>query len=76
MPEIGINTLDDWRALWTAPGAHVRNEYDEEVSIKEMEEIINERLWNGDFPMRHRIDGIYCIGHGPGPWDYTTGFFR
>jgi len=25
--------------------------------------------------LRHRIDGIHCIGHGPGTWDFTVGEF-
>lgn len=43
MPEDGINTLDDWRALWSAPGAYIRNEYGERFIPDEMERIITER---------------------------------
>lgn len=43
MPEDGIHTLDDWRALWSAPGAYIRNEYGERVSSEELERIITER---------------------------------
>jgi len=25
--------------------------------------------------LRHRVDGVYCIGHGEGTWDYITGEF-
>ena len=39
----GINTLDDWRKLWSRPGAFIRNEYGEDVAISEMEAIITER---------------------------------
>lgn len=24
---------------------------------------------------RHKIDGVFCIGHGEGPWDYVVGEF-
>ena len=44
MPEDNINTLDDWRALWSVHGAFIRNEYGERVPIEEMEKIITERI--------------------------------
>ncbi len=57
IPEDGINTLDDWRNLWSQPGAYIRNEYGERVSIADMELPITARLrakdwddprwWNG-----------------------------
>jgi hypothetical protein len=75
MPEDNINTLDDWRNLWAAPGAFIRNEYGEKVSIADMEMTITARLWHGEFPRRHDIDGRHCIGHGDGTWDYVTGEF-
>lgn len=75
MPEDGINTLDDWRALWGKPGSFVRNEYGEKVPIDELEGIITDRKW-GDRPLRrHDLDGRHCIGHGPGTWDYIVGVF-
>jgi hypothetical protein len=43
IPEDNINDLDDWRMLWAAPGAFIRNEYGEKMSIPEMETIITER---------------------------------
>jgi hypothetical protein len=43
MPDEGINTLDDWRRLWAAHGAYIRDEYDERVSIADMELIITAR---------------------------------
>ena len=43
LPEDGINSLDDWRALWSAPGAIVRNEYGDTVSIEEVESVITDR---------------------------------
>lgn len=75
LPQDGINTLDDWRALWAASGAYIRNEYGERVSIAEMELVITVRSWRGTFPYRNDIDGIHCIGHGEGSWDYIVGEF-
>lgn len=45
IPEDNINDLDDWRSLWNAPGAFIRNEYGEKVSIAEMEDTITKRSW-------------------------------
>lgn len=73
MPEDGINTLDDWRVLWSAPGAFIRDEYGEKVSIADMERLITEREWRGGPVKRH--DDQYCVGHGEGTWDYITGEF-
>lgn len=75
MPDDHINTLDDWRALWSAPGAYVRNEYGERVPLDKLERIITERSWRGEFPHRHPIDGRHCVGHGDGTWDYIVGEF-
>ena len=75
MPEDNINTLDDWRNLWAAPGAFIRNEDGEKVSIADMEMTITARLWHGESPRRNDIDGRHCIGHGDGTWDYVTGEF-
>lgn len=25
--------------------------------------------------LRHKVDGVHCIGHGEGTWDYITGEF-
>jgi hypothetical protein len=75
MPEDNINTIDDWRTLWSKDGVFIRNEYGEKVPIEEMEQIITDRLWRGEFPRRHEIDGRICVGYGAGTWDYLTGSF-
>lgn len=75
IPEDNINTLDDWRRLWTAPGTFIRDEYGEKVSVEDMEVIITERSWRGGSPMRNDIYGRHCIGYGAGTWDYITGEF-
>ena len=43
IPELGINTLDDWRNLWSAPGAVIRNEYGGVMSVSDMELVITVR---------------------------------
>lgn len=74
-PEDSINTLDDWRQLWSVSGAFIRNEYGERIPTDQMEEIITNRKWNGLPPNRHDVDGRHCVGHGPGTWDYIVGDF-
>jgi len=46
IPEEGINTLDDWRRLWSRQGAIIRDEYGSRVSNEEMEARITERSSN------------------------------
>jgi len=75
VPEDSINTLDDWRALWTQPGSSIRNEYGEKVTREEMERVITQRRWRDGMPSRHVVDGGHCLGHGDGTWDYITGEF-
>lgn len=72
MPEEGLNTLDDWRRRWAKDGVVIKNEYGGAFTPAQMLEIITER---GDALMRHTLDGSHCIGHGPGSYDYITGWF-
>lgn len=58
-PEEGINSLDDWRALWSAPGSYVRNEYDERVPLEEMEKIITQRSRDKDWSDASWWQGFY-----------------
>ena len=73
VPENGINTLDDWRALWSATSAVIRDEYGDTVSIEDMERVITQRKWRGQSPDRHY--DRHCVGHGEGTWDYIIGEF-
>mgnify|MGYP000570735604 FL=1 len=43
IPNENINTLDDWRALWSKPGAFIRDEYGEQITAQQMNKIITER---------------------------------
>lgn len=90
-PEMGIRTLDDWRALWTVPGTSITNEYGTPISIAEIEAIITVRqgkmhrelimdILARDEAMPGpnellRHTGSHCIGYGGGTWDYITGDF-
>jgi hypothetical protein len=49
IPEDGINTLEDWRERWKAPGAVVRDEYGREVTIGFLEEVITKREFKKDW---------------------------
>lgn len=91
IPEDRINTLEDWRQLWSEDGAFIRNEYGDKISITEMEDIITNRSrefsgtddsWyeenhaeRGPNNMARHVIGRFCIGHGPGTWDYVVGEF-
>lgn len=87
----GINNLDDWKALWSAPNARIVDEYGREISSEQMLKTITERAW----PERDRLTkyyaqnhaepgpnnlmrhqiGHYCVGHGEGTWDLIPGEF-
>jgi hypothetical protein len=42
IPEDGINGFESWQELWNRPGSVIRNEYNRELSVSEMEdEILN-----------------------------------
>ena len=90
VPERGLNTLNDWRNLWDHYG-EIRNEYGDVVTREDLEDIITKRSWPrepeamshyGPYAergpgnlMRHKTDGVHCIGHGDGTWDYIQGEF-
>lgn len=89
IPEQGLSSLEDWRARWGAEGTTIRDEYGQEVTAAEMERVITQRSWphvpGGDTLrsivrgpnnlMRAPVDGVLCIGHGPGTWDLIAGDF-
>lgn len=90
IPKEGINTLEDWQQRWSKPGAVIKNEYGEFVPTEEMLWCITERhgragSWTPDrLRANHaaagpnhlaRHNGMNCAGHGPGTYDYITGWF-
>lgn len=44
-PEMAINSLKDWKRIWRRNGK-IFDEYDKEISWKEMESIITERSYD------------------------------
>jgi hypothetical protein len=48
-PDAGINDLDDWRRLWSEPGARIFDEYEREVTLGDMLLTITERVARNDF---------------------------
>jgi hypothetical protein len=74
-PEDGINSLDDWRALWAKGGA-IFDEYDEPVTVAEMLSTITERAWDGRrdqspewYAVNHAVPGPNGLArHGGSPW--------
>lgn len=75
------HTLEDWQALWSRPGWVIVNEYGEDITPEKMLRIITMRggpygySRTGQNVGRHNIDGVLCIGHGPGTYDYLKGEF-
>ena len=41
-PDKGIRTLNDWKAKWAA-GGHIRDEYDQEMTVEQMLDRITNR---------------------------------
>lgn len=66
-----------WVELFRRPGSIIRDEYDERVTVDAMLAVIKRKAFKGDkATLRRRvIDGVHCIGHGPGPWDLIVGEF-
>lgn len=63
-PDEGINSLADWVARWSVPGAIIRDEYGRDVTAEQMLANITKRSWNkpqGQSPewhhMNHSEDG-------------------
>jgi hypothetical protein len=90
IPELDINSLDDWRREWNKPGIRIFDEYGTDVSMQEMEKIILKRSWEGSQlgPEWYRINcaepgpnGLarhshkYCVAHGDGTYDLISGEF-
>lgn len=89
-PKEGINTLEDWKALWSSGGA-IQDGYGKDVAVDRMLEIITERRgveepsaeWlrqnhavAGPCKLaRHALHPHHVIGHGEGTWDYIIGDF-
>jgi len=89
IPERGLNNLNDW--INYLKDKKIFNEYREEILLTELISEITERSHPGGIDLteymdkytergpnnllRHKIDGIHCIGHGEGTWDLIIGEF-
>lgn len=74
LPAQGINSLDDWRKMFTRPGSYILDEYGTKITEEEMLLIITNRTHKLGL-QRSGIDGWHCVGHGEGTWDYFAGDF-
>lgn len=74
IPEMNLNSLDDWKKLWNIPGSVICDEYGNDFSAFHMEDIITNRELSDGRKLRRHKDG-HCMGHGEGSWDYIVGEF-
>lgn len=90
-PKMGINTLEDWKRAWSGKNiVNEYGEYFTEKEMLKIitERQWNGSAVRSDAFMRQNhavmgpnnlirseIDGIRCVGHGEGTWDYYAGEF-
>lgn len=80
-PEQGVNTLEDWLPLF-GQGV-ITDEYGQKHTTDHLLSAITDRSWARYTPdpgphaehgpnglLRNKVDGTYCVGHGPGTYDY------
>jgi hypothetical protein len=65
-------TYSEWQACWRAPGATILDEYGNQITAAELEEVITQRSIFG-YPPR-RFNDAFSIP-GEGSWDYVIGNF-
>lgn len=90
IPERNLNTLEDWQDLWDQPGYVIEDEYGVQKTARCMLEIVNSRkgyatnanaqplegcTLDSDGLLRRKVDGVHCIGHGMGSYDFIAGEF-
>jgi hypothetical protein len=80
IPQEGLNSLREWQRRWSKPGVVIKDEYGESMTPAEMLRTITKRsAYSTNRRLselhRHPVDGHHCIGHGPGTYDYITGWF-
>lgn len=90
-PENGINSLEDWKKEWAGKqisDEYGRLLSEEEMlgiitnrnwnSCKEKSDAFlrqNHAVRGPNNLLRSEVDGIHCVGHGDGTWDYCIGDF-
>lgn len=70
----GINSLEDWQHIWSAPGSRIVDEYGREHTAEDMLRTITQRVWKGETPKR-QTDTRFCVGHGSETYDLVVGEF-
>jgi len=89
--EEGVNSLDDWMALWSDKDSKIVDEYGDEHTPEQMFETITEREWTkrersqrfladnhaeeGPNNLLRHQIGRHCIGHGDSTYDLIPGEF-
>ncbi len=67
-------TLSEWQELWNKAGAMITDEYGNELTVQELENIILRRKAPGNKSLRRLVqDETYW--HGTGTFDYCLGEF-
>jgi hypothetical protein len=80
-PVFGLHTLTDWKnfaARLVGEGWRVEDEYGTEHTLADLWRVVEREGWNRDDGrpfLRHYVDGVHCIGHGDGHYDYSIGDF-
>ena len=73
-PDEGINTLEDWKKFLR--GKKIKDEYGSSISFADLLSRITEReSTRPEGLVRSSVDGVRCMGHGDGTWDYFVGEF-
>lgn len=91
IPQLDINSLDDWKKLFYNENNIIENEYNEEILHDQMMIIITERKGREDRQtgqqldpytivgpnglVRHPLDEKWVVAHGEGTWDCLVGEF-
>lgn len=86
-----IDSLCAWVKFLSKDNVTIKSEYGDVLTIDYMVDVIAGRTWpkrpeSFDYQandaetgpnnlVRHRIDGVYCVGHGEGTWDLMKGEF-
>lgn len=70
IPEMGLTSLEAWGRMLDV--GTIRDEYNKMLT---KDELLKKITGRGDGLRRHTIDGVFCVGHGPGTWDLIAGDF-
>jgi hypothetical protein len=79
-PEMHVRTLDDWKSLadkLIATGWRIEDEYREVIPLENLWRVVERADYKAGAELlrRHKPAENYCIGNGPGHYDYIIGDF-